>query len=222
MEKGTHKPEKKNMKHAVIVAGESTGGRFVEAELADGRRICLSEKEYTREELEDFRAAASKWIVRLSGSRQFLADSDSGEDATGYYRAFFEPTPERAVFENGRPVGFYLCTDGMRFPGRHGHHGPHSHHADCGPRGPFGPHGECGHPGDFGPRGPHGDCCHHGDFGPRGPHGECGHHGDFGPRGPHGECGRSDDFGPRCPHGECCHHCPFGPHWDRPDDERPE
>ena len=118
MEKGTLKPEKKNMKHAVIVAGESTGGRFVEAELADGRRICLLEKEYTREELEDFRAAASKWIVRLSGSRQFLADSDSGEDATGYYRAFFEPTPERAVFENGRPVGFYLCTDGMRYSGR--------------------------------------------------------------------------------------------------------
>ncbi|MBO4563700.1 MAG: hypothetical protein J5772_08860 [Clostridia bacterium] len=111
--------EKAKMKHAVIASpkDENVSGRRAEAETSDGRTVCLYEKEYSQEELEAFRAEASKWIVRLSGSHNFLADSDSGEDATGYYRAFFDPDPERAVFENGKPVGFYLCTDGFRYSG---------------------------------------------------------------------------------------------------------
>ena len=47
------------------------------------------EADYTEEELEQFNAEKDKWIVRCSGSQQFLADSDSGEDAVAYYRNFF-------------------------------------------------------------------------------------------------------------------------------------
>ncbi len=108
---------KTNMKHAVLAPeGGSLPGRFAEAELA-GRAIGLFEEKYTPEELELFRAEAAKWKVCRRGSRYFLADSDSGEDADGYYCGYFELAPEKAVFENGRHVGFYLCTDGMHYSG---------------------------------------------------------------------------------------------------------
>lgn len=107
----------KVLKHAVISAAESDPERCVETELSDGRTVCLTEKRYFPEELRQFRSEESKWIVRREGSRCFLADHDNGEDADGYYCGFFDLDPERAVFENGKLVGFYLCTDGMRYCG---------------------------------------------------------------------------------------------------------
>ena len=103
------------MKHAIIVNEKENS---VEASLTEDRKVYLAEAEYTEEELEQFNAEKDKWIVRCLGSHQFLADSDSGEDAVGHYRNFFDLVPEKAVFENGRLVGLYLCTDGIDYSGR--------------------------------------------------------------------------------------------------------
>ena len=103
------------MKHAMIVNDKENS---VEASLTGDRSVYLAEAEYTEEELEQFNAEKDKWIVRCSGSHQFLADSDSGEDAVGHYRNFFDLVPEKAVFENGKLVGLYLCTDGIDYSGR--------------------------------------------------------------------------------------------------------
>ena len=103
------------MKQAIIVNEKENS---VEASLTEDRRVYLAEAEYTEEELEQFNAEKDKWIVRCSGSHQFLADSDSGEDAVGHYRNFFDLVPKKAVFENGRLVGLYLCTDGIDYSGR--------------------------------------------------------------------------------------------------------
>ena len=103
------------MKHAMIVKEKENS---VEASLTADKTVYLAEAEYTEEELEQFNAEKDKWIVRYSGSHQFLADSDSGEDAVGHYRNFFDLVPEKAVFENGRLVGLYLCTDGIDYSGR--------------------------------------------------------------------------------------------------------
>ena len=108
------------MKHAVIsyTADSALDKKQVEFDLTDECKAYLTESEYTREELDIFRAEESKWKFCCSGSRYFLADSDSGEDAEGYYCGYFDPVPEKAVFDNGKLVGFYLCTDGMRYSGR--------------------------------------------------------------------------------------------------------
>ena len=108
------------MKHAIItdIPVNDRRGEPIEALLADGRRVFLAEGEYTEAELEAFRREKDKWIIRCSGERQFLADSDSGEDATGRYCGFFDLIPERAVFADGKLVGVYLCSDGMRYSGR--------------------------------------------------------------------------------------------------------
>lgn len=103
------------MKHAMIVKEKENS---VEASLTADKTVYLAEAEYTEEELEQFNAEKDKWIVRCSGSHQFLADSDSGEDAVGHYRNFFDLVPEKAVFENGKLVGLYLCTDGIDYSGR--------------------------------------------------------------------------------------------------------
>ena len=103
------------MKHAMIVKEKENS---VEASLTADKTVYLAEAEYTEKELEQFNAEKDKWIVRCSGSHQFLADSDSGEDAVGHYRNFFDLVPEKAVFENGRLVGLYLCTDGIDYSGR--------------------------------------------------------------------------------------------------------
>ena len=107
------------MTHAVIVqAPEMNGaGKLVKAELAGERRICLEKREYTPEELERFRAEQANWLLQRAGSQQFTADSDSGEDAWGYYCRYFDWNPENAVFENGRLVGFWLCGDWLRYSG---------------------------------------------------------------------------------------------------------
>lgn len=107
------------MKHAIIVpAGAAAPGETtVEAEPAEGRRILLAEREYTPEELDIFRAEAPKWLLRRSGEQQFTADHDSGEDAWGYFCGHFDWLPEKAVFEDGRLVGFYLSEGWMRYSG---------------------------------------------------------------------------------------------------------
>jgi len=107
------------MRHAVIVSDtENFSGKLAEASLTDKRTISLAETEYSSEELETFDSERFKWILRCKGSRQFLADSDSGEDAVGYYCGYCDPVPERAVFEDGKLVGIYFCSDGFSYSGR--------------------------------------------------------------------------------------------------------
>lgn len=108
------------MKHARIeIAPAEVGSeKSIEIELSDGSKAYLIEEEYTPEQLEQFESEAPKWIVRCKGSHFFLADSDSGEDATAYYCGYFDLDPNMAVFEDGKLVGFYLCTDGLDYSGR--------------------------------------------------------------------------------------------------------
>lgn len=107
------------MNHAIIVSDtENCSGKLIEAFVTDERRIFLAESKYTKEELDEFDRERSKWILRRKGSRQFLADSDSGEDAVGYYCGYSDLVPERAVFENGKLAGIYFCSDGLSYSGR--------------------------------------------------------------------------------------------------------
>ena len=107
------------MKHANIAAAPADPTKkHIEAEAADGEKISLFESEYTKEELDAFEAEKPKWIVRRAGTRYFLADSDSGEDAEGYYCGYFDLLPENAVFDGGRLAGFYLCPGDFRYSGR--------------------------------------------------------------------------------------------------------
>lgn len=106
------------MNHANITTTEKNPlTKYVEAELAGGQKVLLVESEYTPEELEAFDAEKEKWIIRRAGSRYFLADSDSGEDATGYYCGYFDLRPENAVFNQGKLAGFYLCAGDFQYSG---------------------------------------------------------------------------------------------------------
>ena len=107
------------MTHAVIVQTppKDAGERVVEAELAGERRVWLAKREYTEEELALFRAEQANWLLQRAESQQFTADSDSGEDAWGYYCGYFDWVPENALFENGRLVGFWLCENWLRYSG---------------------------------------------------------------------------------------------------------
>ena len=107
------------MTHAVIVPArpEKAHGKLVKAELTGERKICLEKREYTPEELALFRAESANWLLQRAGSQQFTADSESGEDAWGYYCGYFDWTPEHAIFDEGRLVGFvlrenWLCSSG--------------------------------------------------------------------------------------------------------------
>ena len=107
------------MKHAYITAKDETNSeKTFEIKLNDENSVFLGECEYTEEEMEQFRKEADKWIVGYSGTQQFTADSDSGEDARGYFGNYFDLVPERAVFEDGKLVGFYLCSYGIKYAGR--------------------------------------------------------------------------------------------------------
>ena len=107
------------MTHAVIVQTppQEAGERVVEAELTGERRVWLAKREYTEEELELFRAEQVNWLLQRAESQQFTADSDSGEDAWGYYCGYFDWVPENALFENGLLVGFWLCENWLRYSG---------------------------------------------------------------------------------------------------------
>ena len=107
------------MTHAVIVqtSPKDAEEKVVEAELAGERRLWLAKREYTEEELALFRAEQANWLLKRAGSQQFTADSESGEDAWGWYCGYFDWNPENAVFEDGRLVGFYFCEDWMRYSG---------------------------------------------------------------------------------------------------------
>lgn len=107
------------MKHAAITIYEEEyrDRNHLTVELAGGRKAILCECEYTPEELEAFRAKQAEWILRRAGTQQFLADSDSGEDATGDYCGYFVPDSEKAVFHEGKPVGFYLCEGWLSYSG---------------------------------------------------------------------------------------------------------
>lgn len=107
------------MKHAEILTAPKKAGadKRIEAGLADGRKVYLAEREYTPEELSTFEAGKAKWILKRSGTRQFTADSDSGEDATGYYCKYFELLPANAVFDGGRFVGFGIRPGYMEYSG---------------------------------------------------------------------------------------------------------
>lgn len=107
------------MTHAVIVPArpEKANGKLVKAELTGERKICLEKREYTLEELALFRAESANWLLQRAGSHQFTADSESGEDAWGYYCGYFDWNPENAIFENGRLVGFVLRENWMHYSG---------------------------------------------------------------------------------------------------------
>ena len=107
------------MKHAVIKTenGNDPLKKDVEAMLSDGQKVYLTESSYTQKELDAFNAEKSKWIIRRAGLRQFTADSDSGEDAKGYYCGYFDLEPENAVFDQGKLTGYYLCPGYMRYSG---------------------------------------------------------------------------------------------------------
>ncbi len=107
------------MTHAEIVPTrpKDAGGQIVEAELTGERKICLEKREYTPEELALFRAESANWLLQRAGSQQFTADSESGEDAWGYYCGYFDWNPENAIFENGRLVGFVLLENWMHYSG---------------------------------------------------------------------------------------------------------
>lgn len=107
------------MTHAVIVqmSPKDAEEKVVEAELTGERRVRLAKREYTREELDLFRAEQANWLLQRAGSQQFTADSDSGEDAWGYYCGYFDWNPENAVFEDSRLVGFWICADWLRYSG---------------------------------------------------------------------------------------------------------
>ena len=106
------------MKHAAITTqGSNSLKKHIEAGLADGQKVYLVESEFTQEELEEFNSEKAKWIIRRAGTLYFLADSDSGEDARGYYCGYFDLEPKNAVFDNGRLVGYYLCAGDFRYSG---------------------------------------------------------------------------------------------------------
>ena len=104
------------MKHAVIIdcqkkaEEESAPSAMIEG-------ICLIPGEYTDSEKKTFDSLASDWIIRRKGGSQFTADSDSGEDAYGYYCKYFDLLPENAVFRDGQLVGYYLLYGYMRYSG---------------------------------------------------------------------------------------------------------
>ena len=108
------------MKHVVIVSRPDAEGfgKIIEAELSEGRKAYLAEAEYTQEELAQFDAEKMKWILQCRGSHCFLAESDSGEDADGWYCEYFDLIPEKAVFMDGELAGLFICNDGIRYSGR--------------------------------------------------------------------------------------------------------
>ena len=107
------------MKHAEIIveSDKNNAQKDVEVKVADGKTVYLIEQEYTEAELDAFNVEKEKWIIQRSGVKNFLADHDSGEDATGYYCGYFDLVPSNAVFENGEPVGYYICPDDIDYDG---------------------------------------------------------------------------------------------------------
>ncbi len=107
------------MIHANIIPSPGNGdlNQYVEAGTAAGQRVYLAQGQYTQDELKEFDAEKAKWIIRRSGTRYFLADSDSGEDAEGSYCGYFDLKPANAVFDGGRLVGYYLCPGDLRYSG---------------------------------------------------------------------------------------------------------
>lgn len=108
------------MKHAniITVSDKNRSEKYIEVKLTGKRKAYLIESVYSQKELDEFHSEEPKWIVQCKGSHCFLADSDGGEDADGHYCGYFDLEPEKAVFENGKLVGFYLCTDGITYSGR--------------------------------------------------------------------------------------------------------
>lgn len=115
----TQSKGRQKMKHAEITtqAGPADKTKIIEAGSGTGLTVFLSEKEYSQQELDLFNSISPSWILKRSGHKYFLADSDSGEDAEGWYCGYFDLEPSNAVFENGEFVGFYLCAGDFRYSG---------------------------------------------------------------------------------------------------------
>ena len=107
------------VKHAVLADpdGGNGSGKHVEAELGGGRKVCLAEQNYTQQELDAFNAEKDNWIIQRAGTRQFLAEHDSGEDAVGYYCGYFDLEPQNAIFDQEKLVGYYLCPGDLHYYG---------------------------------------------------------------------------------------------------------
>lgn len=107
------------MTHAVLVKKENFKDeliKFVKCKY-DGKSMILFEQEYSPVELETFNEEAKKWIIRCSGSQNFLSDTDGGEDAYGDYTNYFDLEPENAIFMDGKLIGLYLAPDDLSYSG---------------------------------------------------------------------------------------------------------
>jgi hypothetical protein len=106
------------MKHAIIIDKPDTNHEnCIEVRLTKDCNIYLAEVDYSQEELETFHSEAKNWILECSGSMQFTADYENGEDAQGTYREYFDLTEQTAIFDNGKFVGFYVCPGGFDYSG---------------------------------------------------------------------------------------------------------
>jgi hypothetical protein len=108
------------MKHAVIITDSEKNNyeKCIEVEASDGQKLFLAEQEYTQAQTDEFNKEKSKWIISRARTRYFLADSDSGEDARGYYCGYFDLLPENAVFKDEKLAGCYLCAGSFNYSGR--------------------------------------------------------------------------------------------------------
>ncbi len=107
------------MKHGVFLNApdESCRQIHIEIELPSGETKYLAEKEYTQQELDKFNQQSSEWVLRIYGEQDFLADSDSGEDARGTYCGYFNMKEQNAIFENEEFIGFYLLPGDLHYSG---------------------------------------------------------------------------------------------------------
>lgn len=107
------------MRHAnMTAAADDPAKKYIGIKTSDGQTLYLYESEYSKEELDEFEAAKSVWIIRREGETYFYADSDSGEDARGSYCGYFDLLPENAVFDNGKLAGYYFCPGDLLYSGR--------------------------------------------------------------------------------------------------------
>lgn len=107
------------MKYAKILTDTETvdSENCAEVKMDDDTILRFAQSEYTLDMLEAFQKEADQWILQCKGSQNFLARSDSGEDAYGTYCKYFDLQPDRAVYIEGKLAGFYLCDSGIRYSG---------------------------------------------------------------------------------------------------------
>ena len=108
------------MNHAIIYERNSeceSTNSFIECNIDENNTVFLCESEYTIDEMKLFDNEKDKWILKHCGSQNFIADSDSGEDAYGSYEGYFDLKPEYAVFSDEKCIGFYFSPGDFSYSG---------------------------------------------------------------------------------------------------------